>query len=184
MLDPVRTVAPAAPVLSLSEAKLELRVDHTDEDERIAKLVAAATLHVEKLIGRALIAQTWRQDFEAFDGELRLPIGKVISIASITYYDSDNSTQTLASSVYTHAQDALGPYVYLKPDQEWPATYERPDAVRVTWVAGDGTTASDVLANDRAAVIQVLKDLYEPPKDESNAKAANSLIGASRRMTC
>lgn len=184
MLDPVRTVAPTTLAVSLNEAKLHLHVDHSDDDERIAMLVAAATEHVEKLVGRALISQTWRQDFEAFDDELRLPIGRVISITSITYYDADNATQTLASSVYTFAQDEFGPYVYLKPDQEWPATYERADAVRVTWVAGDGTTANAVPANDRNAILLLVADWYNQPDNDMNSRAALSLMGASRRMTC
>jgi uncharacterized phiE125 gp8 family phage protein len=184
MLDPVRTVAPTVAAVSLNEAKMQLHVDHSDDDERITVLVAAATEHVQKLLGRALLAQTWRQDFDGFDDVMRLPIGKVISITSITYYDADNATQTLASTVYAHAQDELGPYVYLKPDQEWPSTYERADAVRVTWVAGDGTTAAAVPANDKAAIIQVLKDLYDAPENDANARSALSLMGASRRMTC
>lgn len=144
MLAPVRTAAPATNPVTLASAKAHLRVDHFDDDTSIELLISAATAHLDGytgILGRALVTQTWRQDFPAFTDLLRLPLRPVASITSVTYYDADNTQQTLAGSVYGLFADALGAYVALKPDQTFPSTYARRDAVSVTYVAGVADSA-------------------------------------------
>jgi uncharacterized phiE125 gp8 family phage protein len=181
-LKAVRTVAPSGYPVSLIDVKAQLHVDHSDDDQRIEFLIQAATAHVEKLLGRALVTQTWRQDFSAFADELRLDVGNLIAVTSITYYDADGASQTLGTSVYGAFTDEAGPYIALKPDQSWPATAERDDAVRVTWTAGDGSTQFAVSADDRAAIILLIKDWYDAPETRADSQAAYSIIGSSRRI--
>lgn len=87
MLAPVRTAAPAMTPVSLVEARAHLRVDHTDDDTLITSLIAAAVDHLDGwtgILGRCLVTQEWRQDFDAFASCLSLPLGPVISISSVT----------------------------------------------------------------------------------------------------
>ena len=184
MLKPVRTVAPTTPAVSLDDAKQQCRIDHGDEDEKIKAFVDAATDAIDAyggLSGRALITQTWRQDFDGFFDwrsknagifnpadrapYLRLSIGDVQSVSSITYYDSNNAQQTLSPSVYTVLQDAIGPYVTLQQGQTWPSTAIRDDAVRITWVAGFGNTPDDVPAKYRQAILLLVAQWYENRED-------------------
>ena len=139
MLVPVRTAAPASTPVTLAQAKLHCRVDHDNEDTLITALIAAATDHLDGftgILGRALITQTWRQDFGGFSSALRLPLRPVASISSVTYYDGGNAQQTLSPSVYGLFTDERGAHVALKPDQVWPGTFSRSDAVSVTFIAG------------------------------------------------
>lgn len=143
-LAPVLIEAPAAAPVSLEEAKLHCRVDDDAEDALITGLVSAATAHLDGytgILGRALVTQTWRQDFCRFGAKMRLPLRPVASITSVTYFDGDNAEQTLATSVYDIFTDAAGSYVGLKPDQDWPSAYARPDAVSVAYVAGVASDA-------------------------------------------
>lgn len=161
MLSPVRTVAPAATPVSLTEAKQHCRVDGTDSDAVLTILLNAAVDHLDGytgILGRAMVTQTWRQDFDGF-GSMRLPVGPVASITSITYYDADNAVQTLSTDVYVLRADALGAYVGLKPDQSWPSVYSRDDAISVTFVAG--TAAADVPGALKAAVLLLTSHLNE-----------------------
>lgn len=163
MLAPVRTVAPTATIVSLSDAKRHVRVDGDDEDALIGGLVNAAVAHLDGysgVLGRALTTQTWTQDFSAFSDTMRLPVGNLLSVTSIAYYDSTNAQQTLASSVYDGLSDTLGPYITRKPDQAWPSTYTRPDAVRVTWSAGYGPLASDVPIPIKQAILLLVGHWY------------------------
>lgn len=141
MLAPVLVTAPASPPVTLSEVKAHCRVEGSDYDDQLTGFVEAATAHLDGrtgVLGRAIVTQTWRQDFNGFGGSvLRLPLAPVASITSVTYYDTDGAQQTLASSVYELCEDALGPYVALKVGQAWPSTYARRDAVSVTFVAGN-----------------------------------------------
>lgn len=83
---PVLVTAPAMLPVSLAEAKLHLRVDHNDDDALIEGLVRAATEHFDGwtgILGRCLVEQEWRQDYDAFAPCLPLPLGPVISIISV-----------------------------------------------------------------------------------------------------
>ncbi|TIO39548.1 MAG: hypothetical protein E5X96_00025 [Mesorhizobium sp.] len=162
MLAPVRTVDPAASPVSLADMKLHLHVDGTDEDTLIQAYIDAATAYLDGyagITGRALMTQSWRQDFDGFSHCLRLPVGPVASVSGVTYYDGSNMQQTLATSVYDKFTDALGTYVGLKPDQSWPSSYTRPDAVSVTFIAG--TDASAVPAPLKVAIMLLAANWYE-----------------------
>lgn len=119
------------------------------------------------ITGRALCRQTWRQDYwgwpnsyqglyipissNAYDypwqqswspyaGEhgLRLPMEPVASITSVKYFDANNAQQTVDASFYDLYTDELGPYCRMNPATfVWPSVYNRPDAVQVTFLAGD-----------------------------------------------
>ena len=160
MLAPVRLVAPAAAVVTPEEAKAHLRVDSHDDDPVIATYIAAATDQVERSLDLALIEQTWRQRFSRFGANMRLAREPLISIEAIEYFGPTNAAATLASSVYSHSTDALGPYVALAPGASWPSTYSRADAVTVTWKAGFGPAAKDVPAALRQSILLIVGDLY------------------------
>jgi uncharacterized phiE125 gp8 family phage protein len=106
------------------------------------------------------VTQTWRQDFRCFRPCLRLPLAPVSSITSITYYDGDNTQQTLSADVYQLLSDARGPFVSPKSDQVWPGSYDRKDAVTITYIAGYGDTDA-VPAAIKAAILLIVGHLYE-----------------------
>lgn len=154
MLAPVRTSAPATTPITLTEAKAHLRVGHTAEDTLIGIYIDAATAVLDGwtgILGRCMVTQTWRQDFDGFYDDMRLPFPDVQSV-TVAYYDSTNTSQTLSGSVYTLVNDAGGARIELAYNQTFPATYDRPDAVRVTMVAGYGA-ASAVPAALKAAML-------------------------------
>lgn len=143
MLAPVLVTAPALSPVTLAEAKRHCRIeaDDTFHDDDVSGFILAATAHLDGpagILNRALVTQTWRQDFASFTfGRLSLPVFPVASISEITYFDVSGAEQTLATSIYELRTDELGSYVALKPGQEFPGTYPRADAVSVTFVAGD-----------------------------------------------
>ena len=157
MLAPVLVTPPGATPISTVGGKAHSRIaaDLTDEDALVDAYVEAATQNLDGwsgILGRCLVTQTWRQDFAAFADKLGLPLAPVSSVSSVTYYDAANVSQTLASSVYELMTDGAGPFVHLKPDQVWPDTYSRLDAVSITFVAGYGSAGSDVPQPIRQAI--------------------------------
>jgi uncharacterized phiE125 gp8 family phage protein len=154
------------------EADQQLRLDASEDDRVfVESLIAAATELLDGrrgTLGKALLTQTWRQDFSGFadcpgSGSgtgLRLPLEPVASVSSVTYYDGDNVSQTLSADVWRLLVDAGGPYLARKPDQVWPATYARVDAVSVTFVAGYGA-AADVPKPIRQAILLYVGAWYE-----------------------
>jgi uncharacterized phiE125 gp8 family phage protein len=126
-------------MMSLAEAKAHCRVDHDDEDAYLVALIEAATGHLDGysgVLGRALLSQTWRQDFEDFGDVMRLPVGPVQSVTTVSYQDASGVDQTLASTEYVLLRDDFGDYVTLAANKSWPSVGERADAVKITYLAG------------------------------------------------
>lgn len=180
MLSPVLITPPATQPVTLADAKAHLSVDHTDHDARITALIEAATADLDGYtgtLGRAIVTQTWREDFPAFRARIPLSLPPVASITGITYFDGANVSQTLASSVYGFFKDDAGPFVGLKPDQVWPGTKSRRDAVSVTYVAGVADTA--VPAPIKQAILLEVEILYDRPSGEdfeALVRARDSLL--------
>ena len=162
MHTPVRTSAPSETPVTLAEVKAHCRVDGADSDDVLQLLLNAAVDHLDGwsgILGRCLVAQSWRQDFDGFCSVQRIRLGPVASITSITYYDAENVQQTLSTDFYELLNDELGAYVALKPNQSWPAIYSRRAAVSITYVAG--TVAADVPASIKAAINLLVSHWYE-----------------------
>lgn len=164
MYAPVLVTAPSAgdPVVTTAEAKAHLRVDGTDEDALITTLVAAATAHFDGytgILGRALVTQTWRQDFDDFTGQcMRLPM-LATTIASVKYRDSAGQLSTVTSTDYSLKADALGSYVRFDDDYSFPSDLAQSQAVLIEFTAGFGA-ASAVPAALKAAVLLLVGHWY------------------------
>lgn len=164
--------APAEEPVSLQEAKDHLRVEVTADDGLIARLITDAREWAERYTRRALVTQTWRlwayqfpdchydQDGIGRDAAcldctaLRLPGGKVQSVANVKYIDAAGTLQTLAGTEYTlDAKDPQRP-ARLVPayGKAWPGTRDEPNAVQVEYVTGYGAAAA-VPAIARQAIL-------------------------------
>ena len=158
---PVRTSAPAALPVSLAEAKAHLRVDHDDDDALIAGLIQAATDHLDGwsgVLGRCLVTQTWRQDFDAFASCLPLPLGPVSAIASVTYRNTAGQLATVDSSDYSLRTDAGGrTYVRFQDDFSTPGDLYEVAALSITYTAGYETVPAPI----KTAILLMVGNIYE-----------------------
>lgn len=156
------TVGPLVePVDIDSIAKLDLKVDSTEEDDLIEILIQAARELVEEKTHSSLITQTRVMKLEYFPRgtEMTLPFGPVQSVTSIKYYDLNEDEQTLNSSEYWVDNHSGIARVIVK--DTWPATYDRPNAVEVTYVCGYGSSGSSVPAALRKAILLLVGHFYE-----------------------
>lgn len=138
--------APTTEPLSLSEAKLHLRVEHTADDALITSLIVSARQAAEHELQRALITQTWERVLDLFplDGETNaIELGRppIQSITSVKYVDQNQVEQTLSSSAYSLDADNEPGWLLPAIDTEWPDTLDTADAVRVRFVCGYGGAA-------------------------------------------
>lgn len=122
----------------MDEAKVHLRVTHSDDDAYITGLIKTARLSTEKHCGRAFITQSWEATFDAIEsGRLRLPYPPLISITSIHYRDSDGTSQTVQASDYEANTDHEPGIIKFSTTPPYCTSYENP--LRVTYVAGYGS---------------------------------------------
>jgi len=155
------TDATVEPV-STEEARKHLNITHTDDDAYIDVAIAAAVRWAQKYTSRQFINATYKLRLLGFPREIRLPKPPLSSVTSITYIDTDGTSQTLASTVYQTDQYTEPARICEAYGQSWPST--RPDiynAVTVTYVAGYGSTGSTVPAPIRQAILAFVHTNYE-----------------------
>lgn len=133
------------PVVTLEEVKRRLRVDFTDDDDDLQAMIEEAFRAAEDATGRAFRTYTARLILPCFpqrnlrlsatsDPPIVLPFPPVTAVTSISYYDTANDSQTLASpqAVYSMTPCEVHPPV----GTDWPDTYDRIDAVTIEFSGG------------------------------------------------
>lgn len=134
--------APYAEPMSLTEAKLHLRVDSTADDTHIPGLISAAREYWEGVQCRALVLQTLELIMDAWpDGdEIRLPQAPLRAVSSISYVDIDDTTTTFAASNYNVNLKASLGRITLGYGKSWPsASLRKGGAITIRFVAGYAT---------------------------------------------
>jgi len=173
-------VAPTTEPVTLAEAKVQLRVDGTDDDDRITALIAAVREYVEVATGRALVTQTWTLVVDGFPGGgFEIPKPPLKSLTQITYVDVDGVTQTLSTDVYVVTQPtgprAASGRVDLAYAQAWPATKAEVGAVSVTFDAGYG--AADAVPDGlKQAMLLLIREWFDGTDNSGVSKAVESLM--------
>lgn len=199
------TTEPAAEPVSLSEAKLFLRIDDSSRDEEILSAIMGARQYIEKITNRALLAQTWRIDLAGFGaGATLFPANvrsingvlykgssmsqwtneptflppNVTAINSVTYYDYQNAQQTLVADVDYLA--SLTEPAQIVPVLYWPLTYRRPDAVQISVDVGYANAGSVPEPIKTAIKFEVQRQLDRPigPELDAISRARDSMLAA------
>lgn len=149
---------PSVEPVTLAEAKKHLEVGTTDHDTHITWLIEAARQQWEHDTHTATIEQQWALTTDQLK-EMRFSLRPVKEIESVVYYDSSNTQQTLASSVYQLDKSENG--IRLAVDQDWPTVYERWDAVIITLKIGDYAAEADVPAIVKQAMMLLIGHYFE-----------------------
>lgn len=158
--------APTDEVVGLQELKDYARVDGDDDNEILALLIPAATAAVEARVGRALLQQTLVLHLDAFRDPTRrdailLPRPPVASVTEIRYTDAGGTQRTVTAATYTVETTVEPAMIFLAQSQSWPTSLRLAAAVEVEYVAGYGTSPTDVPAALRHAVKRVARLMYE-----------------------
>jgi uncharacterized phiE125 gp8 family phage protein len=151
---------PSEEPVSLTGAKLYLRVDHEEDDDLIRQLISAARRVAERITGRQLVTATWeyRRDRWPASSFMRLPRPPVRTVESVTYLDTSGTLQTLDSSLYEVDTGRNG--LWLAYLADWPALRDTQNAVRVRFTAGYGA-ASEVPETIYTAILLLVSEWYE-----------------------
>ena len=155
----VITPASTYPV-SLTEAKLHLKVDISTDDTLITNLIVAATQVSEEYTNRFFINTVVNQTCSDFKELSELFKSKVSAVTHIKYYDSDNAQQTWASLNYVVNNEYEPCQINLVVDGSFPNIADRIDAIECRYTVGYGT-ASDVPDVIKQAILLTLGNWYE-----------------------
>ena len=171
--------------ISLLELKAQLRLSHNDDAVMLVNLIAAACQYIEDASGQAIMAQTWKYSVDCAPVErLTLPKHPVTAITAIDYFDTDNAAQSANLSDFTLYDSGTDAWIEPVADKEWPAVYDRPDALSITFTAGG---AADRYRNLKQAALKLAAEWYENPNASSDRSQSGlpfgvaELVNLSRR---
>lgn len=152
--------APAVEPITLDEAKAYLRVEHSDDDETIAALIAGARLHVEAQTRRALITQSSRLSLDAWppDGRIVVVPAPLQSLTAARVYDFDGHAQAIDTESF--ALDLAGSALLFVP---WALTQpgRMSAGIELDVTVGYGDALTDVPEALRQAVRALVTHWYE-----------------------
>jgi uncharacterized phiE125 gp8 family phage protein len=156
--------------VSLSELKTHLRIDagtiddEVSESNRLDMIRLAAIDAVEQMTARKLLTQTWDYYLNAWPSgdAIKLPFGRLQSVASVSYKDDDGDETTLTVNtdylVETNG-DAIGRLV-LPDDTTWPSSTLYPsNPIKARFVCG-WTAAASVPHQLRSAVLLMAEKIF------------------------
>lgn len=168
VIDPRRikiTTPPASEPISVAEAKLHCRVDHSTEDTPFAGWIETARIQCELIAQRSFITRTYTAylDNWPYMTRFELPYPPLIGVTSLKYYDDQGSAAvTVSSSDYLVDVNSEPGRFALKSTATWPSvTLREINGVEMIYTAGYGTEAADVPENYRNAMLLVIGHLYE-----------------------
>ena len=158
------TITPAAtPAVSVADCKLDLRIEasFTMDDDLILSYINAASKYASEVVGRKLINETVQVSIDGFSSTIVLPFTPVSSVSEVQYYDGDNASQTLnTTDFYLYNFDNKTELVF-KDNTTIPTTYNRRDAVNITFITGMGAASSDITPTITKAIRLLVAHWYE-----------------------
>jgi uncharacterized phiE125 gp8 family phage protein len=143
------TSPPMAEPVTLTEAKLHLRVDSTADDTLIPSLITATRQYCELFQGRTYMATTYQMKIDMWSDIIYLPNVPLWSVDSITYVDTAGTTQTLSTDIYSVDKNSEPGFVYLAYLQNWPSIRGTHSDITINYSAGYSCTyaVTDVANN-------------------------------------
>ena len=149
------------PLVTLAEAKAHLEYADTDRDAYINSLIAAATEMLdgpEGMIGKAVGEQVWTYAIRyAPTGVVNLPIVPVKALQEVTYFDADNTSQTINVNQFRLVANEDFAYLEAVEGFTWPVLYDRGDALTFTLQLG----MAEVPAGIKHAALLLISNWFE-----------------------
>jgi uncharacterized phiE125 gp8 family phage protein len=165
---------PAIEPISLAEAKAFLRVEHDDDDDVIAALIASARIYVEAQTRRALITQSWRLVRDAWPqaGKIAVRPAPLRALDAVRVHDGQGDP--LEVDVEAFVVDTAGSVLVFAP---WALPHPASTAagIELDVTLGYGDEAIDVPEPLRQAIRLLVGHWYEHRGVVADANAALSL---------
>jgi len=172
--------APATTPITLAEVKDQLRVEGSDDDVILTRLidVAVAYTDVKGALGQAMITQKWGQWVESTPPQtVSLILGPVTGVTAVKYYDTDGVLQTDTLSNYQVTGTEFATIIGPKIGFNWPVTQDRSDAIRIEYEIGYGTAKTDVPQTIRHALMLLVGHWYDNRENTQMDELSNIPFG-------
>jgi len=163
-------------VVSITELKDQLRLEHTDEDTYLDSLRLAATQFCERYTDRAFVQRAGfiltLERFPPGGRGVALSPNPVVQVDSTQYTDTAGTLGAYGGTVRFYGGETHEPAIVLPQiGQTWPDTVSgTPQGVMISFTAGYGATVNDTPEPLRHAVLQLATHWYEHRSAVSEGK--------------
>jgi uncharacterized phiE125 gp8 family phage protein len=161
MLEYQITTQPTVEPITLNEAKLNLRVNCTDDDALITALIVAARRWCEQYENRAYITQTITANTFWLPAQIILPLPLLQSVTSVTYIDTAGDTQTLSSDLYDVDTVREPGRITRAFNATYPSIRGDVNGVTIVYKAGYGNASTDVPQETIQAIQMLIAHYYD-----------------------
>lgn len=168
---------PTEEPITLDDAKLNLRVTNTLEDDLITSLIVAARKWVEGFTWRPLMTQTIQANFDKFDVtsvDITLNKYPIQSITSVKYINESGTEITLTANT-DYEVDLISPLPRIRLTSI-PTMKDSLNAFKIRFVAGY-TSAANVPDNYKRAMHLIITHLYDNRNQVSTQNAVEIPFG-------
>jgi uncharacterized phiE125 gp8 family phage protein len=158
-----KRTANSSQVVATADMKLSLGVEatFTDHDTMIARMITSAQHEVEAYLRRTLLTTTWQVTQGDFNDPIMLKYLPIAEINSVKYYNGSNVLTTVDASNYFLSEDSKVVFI---EGFTFPQTYDRPDAIVISFDAGVETITD---TRPIEYVYFRVAEMYDNPMDES-----------------
>lgn len=153
------TPAQIQALVSVAEAKQQVRIDYPDHDAMLQRLIGVALGEVEKQVQRRYLTQTLAWVLQGWPDELKLPVAPVASVTSITYRDTAGALQTLAPTSYRVRPAGQATVITPADGVCFPALGDHAEPLVIEFIAG--TAPAGVSPEAKHALLLTVQALYD-----------------------
>jgi uncharacterized phiE125 gp8 family phage protein len=161
------TTAAASDPLTLDDAKNFARIDGSDDDSTVRRLIGSATEYLESITGRRFVNTTLTAYFDAFpesdDDWLELRVPPVSSITTVKYINAEDGVLTVMDAADYHVDSKSNNQpARITPafSASWPAERDILNAVEVEFVTGYGSSHTSVPDNIKHVIALFVSHWY------------------------
>lgn len=149
-------------LVTLADAKQQLRIASTYDDNNVNTLLDAARQIVESETNRAILNQTWTLYLDYFPDVIYLPKGIIQSVTSVKYIDTGGTQQTLADGTDYTTTTGIDDGRIVPTNNGWVSDVntEQNNVVEIIFVAGYGATKTAETSWAEQAILMKLSQLY------------------------
>lgn len=118
--------------VTLADLKDYLRIDFSDDDNQLTRCLIAGCNHIETETDRDIVSRQYIETFPYWQNSFTLKRSPLISLFKFCYFDEDNEeapfTDFTVKGVYSLPKVVI---------HEKPQTYDRHDAIQISYTAGE-----------------------------------------------
>ena len=179
----IRLSQPSGLLVSVDDVKAQAVIDTSDDDALLDAYIRAATRLTEDRTGRILLPTELEWRGETWREPLCIPAFPIRSVTQVVYLDEDQAEQTLAAADWYQVETGDGLEIRFTDSFASPSLSDRPQAVRVRFVAGYDDPAESGSGDDPALeqdpldrlIVTILTAHFYALREPVSADAVNSV---------